>query len=59
MSTTDISICDGCMKEDAEEFGKAFIKIEMDEEKFFDRISTELQIAAMLIIGFPDEGLAP
>ena len=44
------------MKEDAEEAGTSFLRLEQDEQKFFDRISLAMQLAAMICFGFPEEG---
>ena len=55
-STSDISITEACMKEDAEEAGTSFLRLEQDEQKFFDRISLAMQLAAMICFGFPEEG---
>ena len=55
-STTDITIDERGIMEDALEFCKLLGIIKEDEEKFFDRVVVELHMMAMKIFGFPDQG---
>ena len=44
------------MKEDIIQYDKIAARQDEDVEKFFDRIHLEIQLAAMIIAGFPNEG---
>ena len=55
-STTDITQDERAIIEDALEFCHLLGIIKEDEEKFFDRVSTDLQMLAMKVFGFPDQG---
>lgn len=56
MSTNHITITSLCMTEDGLESKTLSGKINEDELKFYDRISLEVQGAAMLVQGFPGKG---
>ena len=56
MSVTDITLDQRCTIEDALEFENLLGIIKEDEEKFFDRVTVELQKLAMKTFGFPDKG---
>ena len=45
-----------CIKEDSFETRNKHTHNDDDEGKFFDRVSEEIQMAAMKILGFPDQG---
>ena len=55
-STTDITQDKRCIFEESMEPGDHLGLVKEDEEKFFDRVSTELQMLAMKIFGCPDQG---
>ena len=57
MSTSFITLIDLAMREDALSFGRYMALTAEDEEKFFDRVSLEVQLAVLCILGFPVEGL--
>jgi hypothetical protein len=57
MSTSFITLVDLATREDALSFGRYLALTAEDEEKFFDRVSLEVQLAVMFILGFPMEGL--
>ena len=57
MSTSFITLVDLAAREDALSFGRYMALTAEDEEKFFDRVSLEVQLAVMFILGFPMEGL--
>ena len=52
----DVTIQDIAAREDALEFLRLFARIDEDEEKMYDRISGELQCAALRKIGCPEAG---
>jgi hypothetical protein len=56
MSTSFITLVDLAMREDAVSFGRYMALTSEDEEKFFDRVSLEVQLAVLFILGFPLEG---
>lgn len=58
MGTSAITLLDLAMHEDAISFGRlmALLTAE-DEEKIFDCVSLEVQLAVLTILGFPTEGL--
>ena len=56
MSTNHISIPSLCMTEDALESSNISAKVNEDEQKFFDRISLDIHLAAMITQGFPAKG---
>jgi len=53
--TTLVGVEQG-VREDVIESGMPMSQTDEDEEKFFDRISVEVLLAAMKINGFPDQG---
>ena len=55
-STTDITIDERGIMEDALEFCQYMGLIKEDEEKFFDRVVVELHMLAMKLFGCPDQG---
>ena len=57
MGTSAITLLDLAMREDAVSFGRLMALTAEDEEKFFDRVSLEVQLAVLAILGFPTEGL--
>ena len=57
MSTSFITLIDLALREDALSFGRYLALTAEDEEKFFDRVSLEVQLAVLYILGFPMEGL--
>jgi hypothetical protein len=56
MSTSFITLLDISVREDAITFGRMMALTSEDEEKFFDRVSLEVQLAVLTILGFPAEG---
>ena len=56
MSTSFITLLDISIREDAITFGRMMSLTSEDEEKFFDRVSLEVQLAVLTILGFPAEG---
>ena len=54
--TDDITITVMATREDALELGTLLVIIEEDEEKFFDRVSLELQLLALRRCGCPPMG---
>ena len=56
MSTTDITINEHCIMEDAMEFEKPISRKLEDEEKFFDRVLLITQLLTLDIFGFPQQG---
>ena len=56
MSTTDITMNERCLMEDAMEFEKPTCRKLEDEEKFFDRVLLIVQLLLMKLFGFPDQG---
>jgi hypothetical protein len=56
MSTSFITLLDISAREDAITFGRMMGLTSEDEEKFFDRVSLEVQLAVLTILGFPAEG---
>ena len=56
MSTSFITLLDLSVREDAVTFGRMMALTSEDEEKFFDRVSLDVQLAILTILGFPTEG---
>ena len=56
MSTSFITLLDISVREDAITFGRMMALTSEDEEKFFDRVSLEVQLAVLTILGFPAQG---
>ena len=46
------------MKEDSQEFGIQYTRNNDDEEKFFDRVTEEMQLASMDLAGYPAQVFA-
>ena len=55
-SVNDITLDQRCTIEGALEFECLLGIIEEDEEKFFDKVTVELQMMVMKTFGFPDQG---
>lgn len=51
-----ITILQATIKEDALQHGKTYIKLDEDEERFFDRVTLDMQLAALLRLGCPPQG---
>lgn len=51
-----ITLLQAVLKEDALQNNKCYVCIDEDEEKFFDRISLELQLAALIHVRCPSQG---
>jgi hypothetical protein len=55
-STSDITVEERLIREEALEHAKFLGIVQEDEEKFFDRPSKELQLIVMKLFGFPPQG---
>jgi len=53
---TNLVSLEQAFREDCIESGLPASQVDEDEEKFFDRISTEMILAAMRVCGFPQQG---